>query len=172
MNRPELYTKTVNILYQAYFNDTLEHGNCYACAVGNIIAANKGLELARDNGEGMFGQMLYWKNWTPYRLADHSEEVRFPAWFSIIWPSARITNPERIEEEILSTGYNSSEIIKIEKAFESAESGEVFQDRMFNGLVAVLDVLRQIHEVTDEDLITTNTKRFAEHYKTKAHAQL
>lgn len=42
MKRPELYQKTVDILVKAYFDDTLQHGNCYACAVGNIIAGNCG----------------------------------------------------------------------------------------------------------------------------------
>ncbi len=40
MKNKSLYDKTVSILVDAYMNDTLQHGNCFACAVGNIVAAN------------------------------------------------------------------------------------------------------------------------------------
>jgi hypothetical protein len=45
MKRQELYNNTVDILVQAYFNDTLAHCDCSACAVGNMIAGNCGYEL-------------------------------------------------------------------------------------------------------------------------------
>jgi hypothetical protein len=48
MNRPEVYHKSVQILYDAYFNDTLDvMVNCYACAVGNLIAGNLGMEIEK-----------------------------------------------------------------------------------------------------------------------------
>jgi hypothetical protein len=42
MIKEPLYHKTIGILVDAYFDDTLQHGNCSACAVGNLVAAAKG----------------------------------------------------------------------------------------------------------------------------------
>ena len=36
------FENSVSVLVRAYMNDTLIHGNCFACAVGNLIVdANK-----------------------------------------------------------------------------------------------------------------------------------
>lgn len=40
MNRKKLYEKTVNILLDAYNGGKLMHGDCTACAVGNICGNN------------------------------------------------------------------------------------------------------------------------------------
>ena len=40
MNRIELYNKTTTTLLNAYKNGTLFHGDCSACAVGNICGGN------------------------------------------------------------------------------------------------------------------------------------
>lgn len=170
MNRPELYNKTVDILYQAYFNDTLEHANCYACAVGNIIAANKGLRLVKDFEPSHLGQVLYWEGWTPYRIKCIAQTAStFPSWFQIIrpWFDEHVNS---VNEEIAATGYSILEIREIERAFEHCTFGESPEDYMFNGLCAVLEVLREIHEVTDDDLLQANNKRFADHYKLKTAA--
>ena len=34
------FSNSVDILVKAYFNDTLRHGNCLACAVGNLMQAS------------------------------------------------------------------------------------------------------------------------------------
>ena len=41
MNRKKLYEKTVNILLDAYNSGKLMHGDCTACAVGNICGNNR-----------------------------------------------------------------------------------------------------------------------------------
>lgn len=167
MNRPELYNKTVDILYQAYFNDTLEHGNCYACAVGNMIAANRGYVFVIDKkAEGE--PALHWKGFLPYRKdwTGPTAKSKTPQWIKVI--NTRIN--EKDCAEIDSTGYTLNEISKIENEFEDADFGSSLEDWMFNGLCAVLEALKQIHEVTDEDLLQANNKRFADHYKLKIAA--
>lgn len=163
MIREELYNKTVDILYQAYFNDTLEHSNCYACAVGNLIAANLGRKLCVD--PTVKEQKFFWEDYAPYSRYDGKQA----GWFPLDNP---IPEPD-FDIEVGSTGYSVKELIKIERAFENANEvdGSTGDDVfMFNGLVAVLDVLREIHQVTDEDLITGNNKRFKDHYNKKVRA--
>lgn len=151
MIKPELYHKTVGILYDAYFADTLEKGNCFACAVGNIVAANMGKKFCVDPEAGNVFQKYYWKGYAPYSDIFNGANVE---WF----PLTGVPN-----KETLSTGYSIDELMRIENAFEKSP-GVGVQDRMFNGLVAVLEVLAQIHQVTDEDLLTANNKRFKDHY--------
>lgn len=48
MKNPALFNKTISILVKAYQNDTLEHGICSACAVGNLC-----------NGSGAWSHVFY-----------------------------------------------------------------------------------------------------------------
>lgn len=151
----ELYKRSTNILFDAYFNDTLEHSNCHACAVGNLIAAN-----------------------TCNRLVDcESTEIK-KKWFESapLWQTVFITYEEgegqivaahnyndAAKEQIDATGYTWQELAKIEYAFEKAPRGKSDEDYMYNGLVAVLEVLKEIHEIKDD----SEVERFTSHYKTK-----
>lgn len=146
MKNELLYNKTVNILVQAYFNDTLEHGYCTCCAVGNIVAANMGYCISKDR-----------QSWI---------DILYPGWHG--WGTVFITSLgiQRIDvksyngepkNQIDSTGYTLFELAKIEKAFESAHKGTCDEDWMFNGLMAVIDVLDEIHENKDA-AITSQTK--------------
>lgn len=149
MNRPELYKKTTDILFAAYFNDTLENGICTACAVGNIIAANMGYSFSK-------------KCWI-----SNQQQLMITEWdtvFITLGGSQKI-NPTQYRDEakkqIDSTGYHWQELAKIEFAFETADKGNSDEDYMFNGLVAVLEVLKSIHQVED---ITPDLTRFRNHY--------
>ena len=137
MKRPELYKKTVDILFNAYFNDMLRHGFCGACAVGNIIKANVG--IVSDN-------------W--YYVIEEKRSGR----------SSQIADPEIARTEINSTGYTINELAKIEAAFEGAPGWK--EDYMFNGLVAVLEVLKEIHEVGEEEAAAA-AQPFRNHYAQK-----
>jgi hypothetical protein len=155
MNRPELYRKTVDILYAAYFNDTLEHGNCAACAVGNMVAAGCGYSVIKDmQGKSAWntdGPRYSWNNL-----------------FTTVNGQQSVHNLYRqdpyVRYEIASTGYPWYELAKIEYAFETADAGTNEEDYMFNGLVAVLEVLKQLHEVEDD---TIEISRFKEHHERK-----
>jgi hypothetical protein len=158
MNRHELYKKTVDILFDAYFNDTLRHTNCYACACGNIIAANQGYKFvpSKPGSYMLVEQNITWDITDGY-YAKAGRSSLAP-WYPVV--NHNRANDLRGIEQIQSTGYSVDDFMLIEKAFELAAG---FGDEwMFNGLVAVLDVLKQIHEVTDNEPEVT---RFRKHYQ-------
>jgi hypothetical protein len=47
-NMKATFENSVDVLVKAYLNDTLEHGQCHACAVGNLICAETGNLLNRE----------------------------------------------------------------------------------------------------------------------------
>ena len=137
------FENSVDVLVKAYMNDTLVHGNCYACAVGNLVAASCGFKYINKNNS------LVNVQW---------EGVRYPGRGSDGWGSVFTTsgmkqrlNPEYYtgspKKQIDSTGYSLCELMKIEFAFETARSRSTIDDSMFNGLLAVVDVLAEIHGV-------------------------
>lgn len=154
MIKPELYKRTTDILYQAYFNDTLVHGCGCACAVGNIVAANMGFQLLGK------GHALRWDR-EGLPIYDHwNNVVNLGEIIGDVYAEA--------DEQIRATGYEVADILRIEAAFESAHWWLRPEDRMFLGLSNVLDVLAEIHQVTDQDLLTSNNKRFKEQYERRA----
>src|SRR6187549_2861579 len=103
------FNSTVDILVKAYLNGTLLHGNCAACAVGNIIAHNRGYEVCDG----------YWKE---------GEFIgQQPAWSAVFetWNNKTKFIPTayhgRAQEDIESSGYSLGDLMKIEKAFETGE---------------------------------------------------
>lgn len=112
------FENTVNILVKAYLNDKLRFMDCAACAVGNIIS-----------GSG-------------YTLTSH--DVGLNGWFRYL--RDRNNCCERLaEEQIAITGYTPQQLSNIEHAFETTPYS--YGDRMFNGLMNVIDVLAIIHNV-------------------------
>lgn len=155
----ELYNKTVEILYQAYFDDTLTHGNCQACAVGNMVAANMGIPVRRFH-IGYMG--VSWargcNSWHNVFMTETDTRIQL----------VRIENYSGdAKVQIDSTGYAWHELAAIELAFEKADSGNSEEDHMFNGLVAVLEVLKQIHEIDDN---TDQVERFTAHHRVRVSA--
>ena len=153
MDRLSLYHKTVDILYAAYFNDTLRHNKCTACAVGNMVAANMGIEMNIDLENGA----IYWANCSPqwdnvFMTAQNKQ------WFNVDGYQGEA------KRQIDSTGYSVVELAAIERRFESADRGNSDEDYMFNGLVDVLETLKQIHGIEDNE---PEVKRFREHHETK-----
>ena len=147
MNRESLYRKTVDILLDAYNNGTLISGNCYACAVGNIIAANMGMKITRTR-VGAFND-LHWEGYPPYGSAWNRDSLK--NWIVAIYCGCvykeRIVG--EIKDQIESTGYTAEELADIENNFEHPhlvirESGENLYLRR---LKAVLTTLKQIHSV-------------------------
>lgn len=136
------FDQTVNVLVQAYLNDTLKHGDCTACAVGNIIAASIDCKMVapRENVRCRFEWM---KNGVYYE----------PIW-SAVFASNRygqqLRSPKKYrgmyKKQIDITGYDWKELARIEKAFESNRFFDN-DESMFTGLMAVVDVLAEIHGI-------------------------
>lgn len=134
MINPELYQRTVDILVKAYFEDTLAHGSCTACAVGNIVNYGKSKKTWR---------------WS---------EVFFTGFMEQNVCSSNYKGQAKIE--IDSTGYKWKQLAKIEYAFETAPKGNSDDEWMFNGLMAVIDVLDEIHQNTDKEVTEVSKKKF------------
>lgn len=152
MKNEQLYNKTVDILVQAYFDNTLVHGNQCGCAVGNIVASNMGIKIFK----GRRGQVFWskeakiWKDAAWYGYITHASPQEKEFEYSI----------SKAKNQIKKTGYSFSEIGQIEGAFERADFGASEEDFMFNGLMAVIDVLDEIHENKDTNVSQTTKNKF------------
>jgi hypothetical protein len=142
MNRPT-FQETVSVLVKAYLNDKLKHGDCTACVVGNLCGGNR--------------------MWEYLFITDPLHKSQFKRNITAFKCQALGKSSLQIIEEAtnicLSTGYSVEELKRIEYSFETAPGyiGEDEQDMtintdewMFNGLMAVVDVLAEIHGVNLE----------------------
>ena len=136
MKHKELFDKTIKILVNAYLNNTLVHNNCCACAVGNIIAAS--LEIKYDQDLKWIGQQLAWSTVFVTKRSK-PEQTQCPWAYN-----------GKAKEQIDATGYSWQELALLEAAFERAPLGKNSEERMFNGLMAVVDALCQIHEMAED----------------------
>ena len=130
MKRKELFQKTTKILVDAFLNDKLTAGSCSACAVGNICGGNSA--------------------WSDLFYTAPGKKQHF---------NSRSLGRDYVMKVINSTGYHYKELMKIEYAFEantdidslsySLEDKKDILEDQFNGLMAVIDVLMEIHECKD-----------------------
>lgn len=149
MIKPELYHKTIGILVKAYLNDTLIPGNCAACAVGNLIAAS--MKITYTNPA--VRSCIDWK--------EHA--IRWDQVFCTR-NGYQFINENKYEgeakEQIDSTGYTWHELAKIEAAFESTPRG--VEDIMYFGLMAVINVLGEIHQASESE-VKASKELFVKH---------
>lgn len=135
------FNDTVNILVKAYLNDTLAHGDCWACAVGNIVADKIGYKVVKKQNHlscswvGKLG-LTGFPEWDNVFCTSMGEQDLFPEEYY-----------GRAKKQIDSTGYSWKQLARIEFAFESADQGNSSDEWMFSGLMAVVDVLAEIHNV-------------------------
>ena len=152
----EIYQKSVDILLDSYNAGTLFHSNCSACAVGNLIAANNNIELVKSISRSRQTQTARWSQGKP------------------IWQLVFFTSIEGqdvcmdyykggAKTEIDSTGIPLTELMAIEKAFESV-SGEEENNGQYKGLCAVLDVMKDM--VSEEVAHLDNVERLETIYAT------
>jgi hypothetical protein len=146
------FNHTVNVLVKAYLNDELAHSFCCACAVGNIIADSIGTKpRALLIGNCEFDNNVF-DNGVPAHV-----------WYDEIHGGF---GGEIGRTQIKSTGYSIDELRIIERAFEHADGKpdqcgmwrgkQTDPTWMFNGLMAVVDVLADIHNI---DLTTKETAK-------------
>lgn len=167
MNRPDLFEHSVAVLVKAFFDGTLAKGLCAACAVGNLVAAGQGgtitrtLPFVRHNDRDVTfccdTKNQYWGSL--FTTADGEQQ----------FCSDYLRNSE-VRANIRATGYATRDLMRIEYAFEThtdicatayhRHSEEEILDDQYRGLMAVLDVLFDIHEVEDAARPTA-TDRFA-----------
>lgn len=142
------FDHTISILVQAYLNDTLAHKLCTACAVGNLIGDAMGTKQVVSDYTSCT-EFDCWKY----------ENGEYAHWYRVLCDEPVLDEAYEIGlRQIKSTGYSVEEIKMIENAFEEAPGDPgagrgMFRGRctdpnwMFNGLMAVVEVLAEIHGV-------------------------
>lgn len=133
------FNETISILVKAFLDNTLIHGSCHMCAVGNIVAAKNKIQYVYD---GLAFGGWRWKG-------------KNPSWDNVFCCDGDRDSPDfqrisqenycyEAQEEIDSTGYSIEQLASIELAFELTPFGD---DRMFRGLMNVVDQLAIIHGI-------------------------
>lgn len=163
MYKKELYEKTVNILLDAYNKGMLEHGNCTACAVGNMVQQACGYNH-QLNYDGDLSWIEAFPEWRFVFLTYEKYQELSESSYSGL-----------AKEQIDSTGYTWKQLAEIEYAFESSISNtkegynfwrraENQKQGQFIGLTAVLKVLKEIHE-TEPETHNENQEKLKEIYE-------
>jgi len=153
MNRPEIYKKSIDILVKAFFKGELRHMSCQACAVGNLV---------RGNMPSLSKAVLFWSEvhcYDPDRGVSRLNPVQINQHY------------RRGLEEIAATGYTPEETSRIEYAFEKVTIDVLdldinTLDFQLAGLLSVVDMLQEIHEVRDEEQHQKDRKQFLKVYDT------
>jgi len=169
MNRSELYYHSVDVLLDAYNDKKLKHGDCTACAVGNLVGDGMkklGKSYTMDDLERM-GSRITLRTWT--RLFVTSRPGHSRQFISKI-PEKILGKDSVIRTHVECTGYHWKELARIEKAFESISKKTVRSENetlmQFEGLCKVLDVLKEIHQV-DQEVSSVSSERLQKIYKNK-----
>lgn len=134
------FQNTLSILVTAYLNNTLVQGHPCGCGCGNIIAGVNNFKVISNGDnetarwEGAYGSGF--------------------DWYEVIAPGKTFKgNRELGLIQIHSTGYTIEDFRKIESAFEDVnklDNGQYApptEESIFNGLMAVVDVLAEIHGI-------------------------
>ncbi len=160
MKNKQLFDKTVGILVKSYMNDTLQHGTCTACAVGNIICHNMYNGDHRKWWQTFFANVLNGDgSWSHVFSTAPDDTGKLSQRFD----ASRCVDAAL--EQVKSTGYTVEELAQIEYAFEIVTQDkdpkielnvsdcpkDIKDHYMFKGLVSVYETLCDIHEVTAED---------------------
>lgn len=160
----ERFKKAYNALVNAFYNGTLQAGNCRACAVGNIVASCINFELKPEHLE-IATEGLDNTGWI--------KSVREAFHISSGDISEKVWNKQYTSIELHDiTGYSPLELAKIESVFEentylknyfeiSYSEEELLEDQ-YNGLVAVVEVLLELDNIKPEEHYN---KKFREHPK-------
>lgn len=120
------FNETVDILVKAYLNGTLNHTACAACACGNIIAGSlKAVALNEDN--------VTFQN---------KDGIRIGVPYGGYQPHYNTYDKLQALEDV--TGYTHDQFKKIEFTFMSNARAD---DDYFTSLIAVVDLLAEIHNI-------------------------
>tara|TARA_R110000822_G_C14997765_1_gene460417 strand:+ start:58 stop:531 length:474 start_codon:yes stop_codon:yes gene_type:complete len=152
----EIYQKSVDILLDSYNAGTLFHGKCSACAVGNLVAANNDIELVKSINKWTESPTAKWSEGVPLWNGVFATDSGGQAVFMYAYEGSTKT-------EIDSTGIPLTELMAIEKAFESAADEEE-NNGQYKGLCAVLDVMKDM--VSEEVAHMDNVERLETIYAT------
>ena len=138
----ERLKNSIEVLQRAYLEETLDAGNCEACAVGNLVAASS-----------YKGQSFDWR--FIFCTAD-GEQVIYD--FQSPWSEEADESYRKGLDAIKATGYSVEELARIEYAFETSlsDTDEIMMpvhESQWVRLQAVLKVLFEIEGIEyDEEV--------------------
>jgi len=144
MNREKAFNDSINKLNTAWGNGELLRGDCRACAVTNIIGTYKWRShffTTRDENRENPNQLLAVSGKC---IANH------PFFGLEISNLSDVYDPKEHYEgqELMDKSpYTKEELARIEYAFEASDTSESTKQSQYLGLVAVFDVLADIHGV-------------------------
>ena len=140
MKNKEQFDWTVGVLVKAYLEGTLEHTNCAACAIGNLVAAKRNYQI---NG-------LIWTNSDGDKIEPSWGYLQFLGNLrnDIPFEHKKRHPKDKALSELAATGYRVWDTCKIEKSFEMVYGTE---DDQYHGLLAVVDALIEIHQGNEEE---------------------
>jgi len=149
MTNQKKFEHSVNVLLKAFLNNTLEHGSCHACAIGNLLKTNWWLRFfVTENERNInFRQLKHKEGYFIYKSIGNG--ATNPFMYKPISEASEevIKQIKEAKCAIDNSGYSITELQMIEFAFETANKGKSNDDYMFNGLMAVVDVLAEIHQI-------------------------
>jgi len=144
----ERIKKAYDALTEAFIEGTLRHGNCLACACGNIIASACGIRLTDD--------MITYKGHTERKWEEegHGWWLRRSFYrngqstpFNFYYPL------EEFKDVVNEAGFTAEEFSRMENAFEGTRKVLLLKEEDLNttelqyrSLCAVFDVLQEMDE--------------------------
>ena len=138
----ETYEKSVNVLINAYRTETLFHGSCSACAVGNLMRGDSQWRWSVGATDAISGKReripggFTFVNITGMSIPELSEIERS---FEMVIHNELLKN-FTIEELSAPMDLNSN-IKKIIQGYRMWISGSKMKEGQYLGLCAVLDVM-------------------------------
>lgn len=151
------FENSVSVLVRAYMNDTLQKMSCAACACGNLVADANGYTFNKRL-YSISSESLMWDQSEP--LVNYA----WPTWRRSVRNECTANNENESRLQAESTGYTNSELVVIEDAF--MRGNDSTDDGNFTALLAVVDVLAEIHGV-DLSVKESAVLQFAEIHATK-----
>lgn len=138
--------RAIDTLLDAINNRTLAKGNCYACAVGNLVARGLGAEI-ENTGIEFKSTDPDSDDWTLAFMTSNSGQSVFPAYFK---------HP-KVVRCVGATEFSLEELMKIEFSFEQASEidalrydehtdTEILADQI-KGIEAVLKVMISFDDI-------------------------
>lgn len=161
MNRIELYNQTVDLLLDAYNFNKLVHGNCKSCAVGSICGDSTWSDyFYTADGEQITEFQEDFNLNKTYLNTGYSYKELMEIEYAFETSIYNIELNNKQKEEI----YNFILRRNLSLDYVSISSGSSyvyytdidFKKGQYLGLVAVLDKLKEIHEV---DLVESNSNQ-------------
>lgn len=161
MKNQPIYFRSIDLISANYKINRIVHGDCRKCPTAILLkAASAKTNIPVQRWSNLFCTIT--------RVDDVQEQI-FATKNSIIvfhdlgfFTQKKSPEIRQQAEELIAAGdYTLDELAKIENAFETAPYGDSDEEYLFNGIMAVIDALDEIHENNDLSITKEVKERFA-----------